>query len=192
MIRRTAERGGWQPRANLMIALVWVMLWDRFSFGNLLNGLILGAVLTRIFPLPPIEYAGRPHPVALLALLGRLLVDLVKSSLIVAAVVLRPGPAPPSSIIEVRLRTRSDLYLTLVSTLVGLVPGSTVIEARRAAGILYVHVLGVDDAAGREAARADVLAVERSLVRALGTEAEIAQCGEDRCLRCSSSPASCC
>lgn len=59
-------------------------------------------------------------------------------------------------------------------------PGSTVIEARRAAGILYVHVLGVDDAAGREAARADVLAVERSLVRALGTEAEIAQCGEDR------------
>lgn len=175
---RLRGRGGWQPRSVLLVALVWVLLWDRLTLGNVVNGLILGAVLTRLFPLPAIGWQGRVHPWALLVLLGRLLVELVRSSWEVSLVVLRPGPVPPSSIIEVDLRTHDDLYLTLVATLVGLVPGSTVIEARRAAGVLYVHVLGAHDDAAREAARQQVLDVERQVVRALGNREQIAECTE--------------
>lgn len=176
LLRPLARRGGWQPRAVLLVALVWVLLWDRLSLGNVVNGLILGVVITRLFPLPAIGYRGRLHPLPLLALVGRFLVDLVRSSVEVAWVVLRPGPLPPSSVIEVPLRTGSELYLTLVATVVGLEPGSTVIEARRTAGVLFVHVLGAGDDDARERAREKVLSVERAVVRAVGNEQEIAAC----------------
>lgn len=177
--RAERARGGGQPRAIVAIAVVWVLLWDRVSIGNVLNGLIFGAVVTQLFPLPSIQYGGRPHPVALLAFAGRFLADLVRSSLQVVAIVLKPGPIPPSSVIEVRLHTRNELYETLIATVVSLVPGSTVVEARRAAGVLYVHVLGADDAAGREAARAKVLSVESWVVRALGSQDDIEACAKE-------------
>lgn len=176
--RSARSRGGWQPRAILAIALVWVLLWDRVSVGNVLNGLIVGAVVTQLFPLPSIQYGGRPHPLAILGFLGRFLLDLVRSSVQVVVIVLRPGPAPASSIIEVPLRTRNELYETLTATVVGLVPGSTVVEARRAAGVLYVHVLDAQDDAARKAARDKVLRVERSIVQALGAHEDIVACGK--------------
>ena len=39
------RRGGWQPRAIIALAVVWVLLWDRVTLGNVVNGLIIGAVV---------------------------------------------------------------------------------------------------------------------------------------------------
>lgn len=177
-LREKGGRGGWQPRAILVVAAVWVLLWDRVTPGNVVNGLLVGFVATQLFPLPSVQYAGRPRPLKVLAFLARFLVDLVRSTVEVAAIVLRPGPMPASSIIEVPLRTRSELYLTLVAMVVALTPGSCVVEARRGAGVLYVHVLGVADEAGLDAAREDVLDIERRLVGAIGSPEEIARCTE--------------
>jgi multicomponent Na+:H+ antiporter subunit E len=82
----------------------------------------------------------------------------------------------------VQLRTRSDLYLTLVAVQVALVPGSVVIEARRRAGVLFVHDVDAVDAVTLEEQRRAVLAIERRLVRAIGTAEENALIEEaDRC-----------
>ena len=56
-----------------------------------------------------------------------------------------------------RSATRSDLYLTLTSELVSLVPGSLVMEARRQESVVYVHVMDVRSEADIESARREVL-----------------------------------
>ena len=73
-----------------------------------------------------------------------------------------------------QLRSRSDFYLTITAELVALVPGSVVIDARRSTSVLYLHLLDVEREGRIEAQRAHVLAVERRVVRALGSRAEIA------------------
>ena len=45
-----------QPRAILVVAVAWCLLWDRISWGNLLSGLLVGIVVTLAFPLPSIEF----------------------------------------------------------------------------------------------------------------------------------------
>lgn len=173
------RRGGWQPRAIIALAVVWVLLWDRVTLGNVVNGLIIGAVVTQIFPLPSVQYFGRIHPWPLVQLIARFLVDLVQAAFQVAAATLSPRPAQGGSIVAVQLRTRSEFYMTIVSALVSLVPGSIVVEARRRAGILYVHGFHVTTPQELEELRRDVLAVETRVVRAIGTREEITLCSEE-------------
>jgi multicomponent Na+:H+ antiporter subunit E len=62
--------------------------------------------------------------------------------------------------------------LTVVAEMVSLVPGSLVVEARRSTHTLFLHVLDARDMAGVEKMRAQVFALERRVVLALGTETE--------------------
>lgn len=176
MSEQTRRRGGWQPRAIIALAVVWVLLWDRVSLGNVVNGLIIGAVVTQLFPLPSIQYFGRIHPWPLVQLVTRFLADLVSAAVQIAVATLSMRPAQGGSIVEVRLRTHSEFYMTIVSALVSLVPGSIVVEARRGANVLYVHGFHVTTPEGMEELRRDVLDVETRVVRAIGTPEEIAVC----------------
>lgn len=167
-------RGGFQPRAILALAAIWVLLWDRVTVGNVVNGLIIGAVITQIFPLPSIQYFGRIHPWRLIVLTTRFFVDLVSAAIEVSIATLDRHPPKGGSIVEVQLRVRNELYMTIISALVSLVPGSIVVEARRTANVLYVHGFHVTTPEGLEELRADVLAVETRVVRALGSPEELA------------------
>ncbi|MGO1165597.1 MAG: Na+/H+ antiporter subunit E [Janibacter sp.] len=167
-------RGGWQPRAIIALAVVWVLLWDKVTLGNVVNGLIVGAVVTQIFPLPSIQYFGRIHPWRLLVLLAHFFADLVSAAIQISVATLDRQPARGGSIVEVQLRTHSEFYMTIVGTLISLVPGSFVVEARRTANVLYVHGFHVTSPEGLAELRQDVLDVERHVVRALGSDEEIA------------------
>ena len=104
-----------------------------------------------MFPLPRVERAGRVRPVALARLVGRLAADIVRSSVRVVALAFSRR-VPRSAIIRVRLRPCSDLILTMTSELVSLVPGSLVLEVRRAGSTLYIHVLDTVEPAALERA----------------------------------------
>lgn len=168
------RRGGFQPRTILVIALAWILMWDKLSWANAINGLLVGLVVTLVFPLPSIEYYGRPRPVRVVVLIVTFMWSLARASWHVALLALRPAPPPRGSIIEVHLRTRSDLYLTIVAVMVALVPGSVVIDVRRAAGTLYVHDVDAVDERTLAERRQDVLDLEKQLVLAVGTPEEIA------------------
>lgn len=166
-------RGGFQPRAIIALAVIWVLLWDRITLGNVVNGLIIGAVITQIFPVPSIQYFGRIHPWRLLVLTSRFFVDLVSAAIEVSIATLDRHPPKGGSIVEVHLRVRNELYMTIISALVSLVPGSIVVEARRTANVLYVHGFHVTTPEGLEELRQDVLDVETRVVRALGSAEEL-------------------
>lgn len=149
-------------------------MWDRLSWGNAINGFLIGVAVTFVFPLPSVEYYGRPRPFRVVRLVLQFMWSLAVASVHVAKMALRRSPPPRGSIIEVHLRTRSDLYLTLVAVMTVLVPGSVVVDVRRSAGILYVHDVDAVDAETLEERRAAVLDLERRLVLAIGTQEEIA------------------
>ncbi|WP_152364430.1 Na+/H+ antiporter subunit E [Microlunatus speluncae] len=166
------RRNGLQPATIIVLAVVWIVLWGELSLLIVLSGLLVGLLVTLLFPLPPIPYTGRIRPLALLWTLLRLLGDLVVASFEVTRTILRPGRPPRAAIVRVQLRSDSDLYQTLTAELVSLVPGSIVIEARRSSRTLYLHVLDVTDEADLDRVRREVRTAEAWVLRSLGSAEE--------------------
>lgn len=159
------------------LTIVWVLLWGDLSVGNVLAGLVLASVVTTLLPLPPIDFHGRVRPLGVLRLVGRFVVDLLRASAEVSLVALRPRFTPRGAVIGVRLRSHSDLYLTMTAELSSLVPGSLVIEAHRLTGMLYLHVLDVRTPGDIERNRRSVLELEERVMRAFASDDELARAG---------------
>lgn len=160
----------------LWLTVVWVLLWGDLSVGNVLAGLALAVGVSLAMPLPPVAATGRVRPLAVAHLLGRFAVDVVVASVGVGLLAFRRRP-PLSAVIRVRLRTTSDLYLTLTAELCSLVPGSVVVEAHRLTRTLYLHVLDVTGPDGIERARRRVLEQEERVLRAFASGAELTAAG---------------
>lgn len=162
---RPRRRPDLQPAALVGLTLVWLALWGDVSLMLIVSGLLVAGVVCVTFPLPRIELAARIHPWPLLRLLGRFLLDVVKASVEVSVVVLR-GKQVRNAVVAVDLESSSDLVLTLVASMLSLVPGSVVVEARRSTHTLYLHVLDAPDEESVEAFRAEALGLERRLLAA--------------------------
>jgi multicomponent Na+:H+ antiporter subunit E len=173
----TPVRARWRDRAIAVVALVivWMLLWGVFSWGYLVSGLIVAIVVLAVFPLPPVTFAGRLRPVGLLRFAGRFVADLMVASVQLAVLAFRFGHEPRSAIIKTPLRVPSDLVLTLTGEAVSLVPGSLIVDTDQASTTLYIHVLAVADRAEVESFRRSVYDVEARIVRAIGSDAEIAR-----------------
>ncbi|XVU29368.1 Na+/H+ antiporter subunit E [Actinoplanes sp. CA-054009] len=167
-------KGRWRDRAVAALGLtaIWVLLWGSFTPLTMVGGLVVAVVVLTVFPLPPVTYAGRVHPLGVLRFAVRFVKDLVMASAQVASLAFRFGHVSRSAVIAVPLKVPSDLGLTLTAEALSLVPGSLIVEADRERGVLYVHVLGVEDAAGADRFRRDVLDLERRIVQAFGSPAE--------------------
>lgn len=155
----------------LLFALVvlWMLLWGAVSWLNLVTGLILAVVVTRVFYLPPVELSGRFNPFWLAVFVGQFFAELFVASFQVAFLALRPRRISKNSIVEVQLRTRSDLIMTVVALAMSLMPGSFVIESDRMRSRIYLHALNTEDREGVEDVRTKTLQLERLLVRSFGS-----------------------
>ncbi|WP_305785555.1 Na+/H+ antiporter subunit E [Symbioplanes lichenis] len=153
------------------LTVIWMLLWGSFTPLTLVGGAVIAVIVLAVFPLPVVTHTGGVHPLGVLRFAGRFAVDLVVSSVQVAVLAFRFGHIPRSAIIAVPLRAPSDLGLTLTAEALSLVPGSLVVEVDRSLGVLYVHVLGVPDAAAADRYRRSVLDLEDRLIRAFGRPA---------------------
>lgn len=156
----------------LWLAVVWMLLWGTASWANAITGVLLGAALCLLFPLPPLDIGLRLRPVGLARLLLRFSVDMARSGQRVTRQILTPGTLP-SAVVAVPLRCRGDLLLAAMAVVVSAVPGSTVVELRRATATLFIHVLGASDQPAMDRARREVWRLEERVVRAFGTRDEI-------------------
>lgn len=156
------------------LTLVWVLLWGTWSLGNVVNGVLLSVFVLVLLPLPEVALGSRAHLPAIGVFAARFLQDLVLSSAQVAWLAVRPAPQGRSSIVAVRLRSDSELVMTLTTEALSLVPGSIIVELDPEARTLYAHVLSASDAASVEAFRQRALDVEASLIRAVGRPADLA------------------
>lgn len=170
-VRRLGPRQLLQWPMILWLTLVWAALWGSVAPLILVSGVLVGVVVSLVFPLPPLRAAPRIHPWGVLVLVGRFVVDLVVASAQVVWVTLRPGTVR-SAVIEVDLTTDSDLVMTFTAQLMSLVPGSVIVEARRSTHTLFLHVLDVTDETQVDDARKRVLAQEQRVLRAFTSALE--------------------
>lgn len=174
---RTELRWAFWTHLPLLAALVvlWMLLWGAFSWLNLVTGVILAVLVTRVFFLPAVDLSGRFNLGWFLAFLGRFLGSLVVASFQVAFQAFSPKGIRHNAVLAVQLESRSDFIMTMTALAISLLPGSLVLEVDRQSSILYVHILGVADASELEHHRADTLAVERRLIMAIGSKDDVAR-----------------
>ena len=165
-------RFAFRPAAVLTMALVWMLLWGSFSPVSLVGGVILGWLITVVFPLPPVHLSGRPHLIGCLALGWHLVRDLVVSSWKVMRLTWGREVNLRSGIVRTELFSDNDLYQVQVAELISLVPGTVVVEIVRSPRRLYLHVLDLAGEDAVEKVRLLALETERRVLRAFGTPQE--------------------
>ncbi|MBO1902033.1 Na+/H+ antiporter subunit E [Leucobacter weissii] len=155
------------------LVVTWMALWREVSLLSLLSGLLVSVIAMRLFYLPPVEVAGRLNLWWAFRYLVYFIWHLAAASFQVAWLAIRPGSPPKTSIIAVRLRTRSDFLLTMVALTVSLIPGSVVAEVDRFRSTLYLHVLNTPTQKEIRGARSAARRIEEMLIRAVGSREEV-------------------
>ncbi|TFD11135.1 Na+/H+ antiporter subunit E [Cryobacterium sp. TMT1-2-2] len=171
--RERLEAVGNQIPPLIALIVLWMLLWGEFSWLNLLVGLVVGIVVTVAFYLVPVQLSGRVHPLHTVVFFVRLIVDIVRASVDVSWLAVKPRLVTSNAILEIRLRTRSDLILTWTAVATSIVPGSIVVEIDRESSILYLHVLNMQSAGDIEQFRRRVLDTERRIVRGFGSHEDV-------------------
>jgi len=166
-----------QPWVVVWLSLVWLALWGAVTPLLVVSAPVVAVLVCLVFPLPPLRLGARVRWGALLVLLGRFAVDVVRASVQVAWVTLRQAPRRPgvplrNALVRVDLASESDVVLTATVVMLSLVPGSVLVEARRSTHTLFLHVLDVHDDAGVERFRATVLEQEQRILAAFEPRAD--------------------
>ncbi|WP_041583340.1 Na+/H+ antiporter subunit E [Xylanimonas cellulosilytica] len=174
---RGLRRVSGQWRTILVLSVLWMLLWGSFDWGTFAAGLVLGAVVVALLPLPPVgvELAFRPWRVAILA--GRFVGDLGLASFQVAWVAIRPGTQPRGGVVAVPLRPAPDVLFAMTAELSSLVPGSLVVEMDTRTAVLYLHVLDVAASGGADAVREQTLHLEERVLRAFASREDLVRAG---------------
>ncbi|WP_167046218.1 Na+/H+ antiporter subunit E [Salinibacterium sp. ZJ454] len=173
-LQKAASSGALHQAPLLAVLVVlWMLLWGELSILNLVIGIAFAFAVTRVYYLPPVELSGRFNVFWFSVFIGRFLGSVAVASFSVAFLAVDVRSKPTSAIVGVQLRTRSDLITTLVSIVISLIPGSLVVETDRSRSIVYLHVLNTRSMADVKAMRRQVLRIEASIVKALGSVDDI-------------------
>lgn len=175
----TGERERGRLRADIPLILwlvaVWGALWGDWSIGNLVFGLLLAVLVTRVLILPPVTMSGRFNVVYFAVFVVTFIWQVARASFHVLRLALTQGPRVHNAMVGVHLRQNEDLLMTAVGHTMALIPGSLVVEVDRACGILYFHVLDVATEEQAESFRASTLRTEATWIRILGSRESLAE-----------------
>lgn len=158
------------------LTVLWMLLWGGVTPLLLVGGVLVGLLVTVVFPFPSVGWKGRLRLWPAVRLVAIFAADLLVASLQVAWIAIRPAAPPRSAVIRVDMVTRSELLLTLTVELISLVPGSLLIELDSERGRVWLHLLDGSTPAKIERARSNALAQERRVIEALGSPAELTAC----------------
>lgn len=131
-----------------VLVVVWMLLWDSLTWGQLAAGVVVAGTLVLVLPAPPPRPGGggltfRPLPALLL--LGWFLWQFVLSNMSVARAVLLPSRWVRTGVLHVELRATSPTLAALVSNLTALTPGMQPVDGRPDGSAIDIHVLSLLD-----------------------------------------------
>ncbi|MBL3556108.1 MULTISPECIES: Na+/H+ antiporter subunit E [Marinobacter] len=141
------RREFWLPRPlfSLFLAVLWLLMVNSFSVAHMLLGLALGVFIpfvTRAFwP----EQAKVRYLLPLLRYFVVLMVDIVRSNLVVARRILwYPNQLTPG-FVTFPLELDDDFAITILASTISLTPGTVTAHYDSYAGTLLIHALHVTD-----------------------------------------------
>jgi multicomponent K+:H+ antiporter subunit E len=136
------------PLLTPILVLIWLLLVNSLTPGHILLGLLLGwaipAFTLRFWP----ETVRIRRPLALLRFMGVVLYDILVANFNVASLILRGPSQLEPKFVEVPLRLRSDLGISLLANTVSLTPGTVSSWLSPDRTRLVVHGLDVRDPQG--------------------------------------------
>lgn len=127
------------------LAVIWLLLWDEITWGQLIAGGVVAAALLILLPAPPgsLEPRLTVRPLALLRLLGWFTWQFALSNLYVVRAALFPKRWVHTGVVRVRLRSTSPTLAALVSNITALTPGMQPVDGRPDGSVVDVHVLSL-------------------------------------------------
>jgi multicomponent Na+:H+ antiporter subunit E len=130
---------------NILLALIWIAMSGQFTPGNFVVGLGLG-LLILIFTRRAIgspNYIRKVGQVLNLALF--FVWELILSNLRVAYDVVTPRHHMRPGVIGIPLDVRTDLEITVLSSMISLTPGTLSLDVSADRKTLYIHAMYIDD-----------------------------------------------
>lgn len=164
----------------VLMVLVWMALWGETSAANLVSGALVATVLAVALDAGDQPRLGGFRLLPALRFAGYIAWNLVKANLVVAWEVLTPTIRVREGVIAVELPSSTPAVLTVVTTAIGLTPGTVVVEVDEDPTVLYIHVLHLHDI---DRTRHDVRHLEALALAAFGpadAADDIARLEEDR------------
>jgi multicomponent K+:H+ antiporter subunit E len=134
----------------VMLTCMWLLLNNTLSPGHIVLGLVVSTVMTLGFravrPLQPRV----KRPQAVIRLLGRVLVDVVRSNIAVARIVLGlvGGRQIKSGFLQIPMDMRDPHGLAVLATIITSTPGTVWVDLTLDGSTLTLHVLDLRDEAG--------------------------------------------
>jgi multicomponent K+:H+ antiporter subunit E len=133
------------PVLTLLLALIWTLLVNSTSPGQIVMGVLLGWAIPlftlRFWP----ERARIARPLTLLIFVAVVLRDIVIANLTVARLILgRPKNLTPV-LLELPLDLRSDLAISILANTITLTPGTLSARLAEDRSCLLVHALNSTD-----------------------------------------------
>lgn len=133
------------PIQSVVLLVVWLLLMNSVSLGQVLLGSLLGILLPRLLvafhPVaPPVR-----KPWTLIKLLLLVLWDIVVANLEVARRVLGPNRALKPAFVTLPLTLDNDLAITMLASIISLTPGTVSADLSRNRRELLIHALTADD-----------------------------------------------
>lgn len=151
---------------------VWLLLWGSVTVANVGSGLLVVTLVLHIIPAArfPIR---RPtlRIVPAVQFLAWVVIDLVRANAVVTREILARQSSINTAVVAVPLPHCSAGILTIVANTVSLAPGIMAMEVTRDPGVIYVHVLHLDDA---DEVRRTIQHVSALVVRAFGSDEAVA------------------
>ena len=146
------------------LTLVWVALWEEFTWANVIGGMLAGSRVLWAIPLHPVRWSHSVRPLALIHLMLYFTWKLVEASVLMAWEVVTPRNRVNPAVVSVPLRTRSAGVATAVANMVSLTPGTLTLEVDEETMTLVMHVLHLETI---EKSRHEVLYLEELATAAL-------------------------
>jgi multicomponent K+:H+ antiporter subunit E len=133
------------PLLSTALALIWLLLVNSVSPGQVLLGSALGCAIpmltSRFWP----ERVCVRRSLLLLRYVGVVLFDILVASIRVARLVLMPARRLRPAFVVLPLRLQSDLAISLLANTICLTPGTLSAHLSRDRRELLVHALDADD-----------------------------------------------
>lgn len=163
MIQRVKRR--FRPLFVLWTIFMWGMLMGEFTLGNAVAGALIGTFISFALPLPALpteKVYFRPLKVANLLLIWA--AELLKASVYLTWLSLRPQSPPQSAIIKVPMHVESEFVFVIATSMYNLQPGGTVTDIDLTKREWTVHLLDASSESKIDQEVATIKAFEQRLI----------------------------
>jgi multicomponent K+:H+ antiporter subunit E len=135
------------PLLSLLLFLMWLMLNDGVSGGQVILGLVLAILLPQLTKRFWPDSPRVKKPWRFLVYLLRVLWDIVAASTSVALIVLNPWRKPRPAFVVYPLELEHPMAITVLASTISLTPGTVSTDISNDNRLLLIHALDVDDEA---------------------------------------------